>query len=539
MNFLTVEQMRTADQTAITALKIPGLTLMRRAGIALAEAAKQLARAYKTSKIVVVSGHGNNGGDACIAARCLHEDGYLTQVLMTCVPAQLRGDAHKAWDEMRTAGVPYTVLATPANWDDLDGLATDLEGRSCVIIDGVLGTGCKEAPADEAASAIRWINAMKPHARIVSADLPSGMNGNTGETPGCVVEADITVTFARPKRCFLNEKNAYCVGHLLVANIGIPDAVSDASAQTEPCALNASPRLLHGNRTQDWDAHKGNQGHICILGGSRMYPHAPILAAAAALKSGAGLVTLTVPEASASAAATLAPEAILNVQALTAEGTLSSALLSSSGWKADAFDILAVGPGLSVCAQTSDVVARLLATASVPMVLDADGLTALANLRNTGEWRPSSNQPLILTPHPGEAARLLGCSVQEVQADRLTAVRRLADLYQAVIVLKGAGTLIAQPGCIPLLNRTGNPGMATAGTGDVLTGMIAALWAQHDQMRTGILDDAFASAAAAVWIHGAAGDFAAFEEGRRSVTATRLLANLPKAYNLATQFSFK
>jgi NAD(P)H-hydrate epimerase len=521
MRFLTVEEMRAADRAAVAEAKVPELTLMTRAGAALARAAAFAASLRGARSAVVVAGHGNNGGDACVAARCLYEDGFRVQVVMTCVPATLKGAAREAWDGMRAAGVPYVVLASAASWEEDFAVASGTALRDGVIVDGVLGTGCKGAPTGAAEQAIRWINRMRPHALVVAADLPSGMDGDTGETPGAAVQADVTVTFARPKHCFLNAAQARRVGHLVVADIGIPDDICDrghrdlATEHTErdrdAVELIALPELARSFPGRAWDAHKGRFGRVCVIGGSERFPHAPVLAALGAVRSGAGLVTLAVPRESAAAAAAWVPEAML----WPPEAALE---------KHDAFDALVAGPGLSTSGQAQTLVARLLESYGGRLVLDADGLNALAALRASGGWRPREGQRLLLTPHPGEAARLLGVTVDAIQADRLGAVRELAETCRATVALKGAGTLVCGPGGVPRLNRTGNPGMACGGTGDVLAGMAGALWAQ------GL--DAADAAATAVWAHGAAGDFAAFAESRASLSATTLARHLGSAFQL-------
>lgn len=253
MKFLTVDQMRAADKAAIAELKIPELVLMNRAGTALARVVETVAATRGSKRVLLIAGHGNNGGDACVAARCLFEDGYLVQVIMTCVPATLKGASREAWDGMRTAGVPYVVLASPESWEEDVDVFSGIVLRDGVIVDGVLGTGCKGAPTGSAERAICWMNAMRPHALIVSADLPSGMDGDTGEAAGPVVHADVTVTFARPKRCFLNARQAPTVGHLIVADIGIPDEICDRSVTEQTCHLIAKPELAAWLGTRSWE----------------------------------------------------------------------------------------------------------------------------------------------------------------------------------------------------------------------------------------------------------------------------------------------
>ena len=522
MRFLTVDQMRAADQAAGAEKGIPSGVLMARAGAAVARAVEKLASLRGVRSVVLVAGHGNNGGDACVAARCLREDGFHVQVIMTCVPATLKGDAREAWDEMRTSGVPYVVLASEESWKEDVGVFAGTLLRHGILVDGVLGTGCKGAPAGAAELAIRWINRMRRHALVVAADLPSGMNGDTGEAAGAVVRADVTVTFARPKRCFLNAAQADKVGHLVVADIGIPGDVCDRGAPDAPCGLIALPEIVEGLVARDWSAHKGAFGHVCVLGGSAGFCHAPVLAALGAVKSGAGLVTLAAPAGSGCAAAAHVPEAMMH--ALEApQGDLSVVSLRAWGRDLGGFDAVVAGPGLGQSERARELVSYLLSEYPGKLVLDADGLNALAAWAADG-WQPREGQALVVTPHPGEAARLLGVSAQDVQRDRLAAVRKLADRYQAVAVLKGAGSLVCEPGGLPRLNLTGNPGMASGGTGDVLAGMIGALWAQ------GL--SAADAAAAGVWAHGSAGDLAMFAGSQASLSATSLAARLEAVFQV-------
>lgn len=522
MRFLTVEQMRAADSAADTEKKLPGGVLMNRAGAALAREVERLASLRDVRNVVLVAGHGNNGGDACAAARFLHEDGFHVRVIMTCVPALLKGDAREAWDEMRTAGVSYVVLASEESWlEDADVGAGSLVRRG-ILVDCVLGTGCKGAPTGTAGQAIRWINRMRRHALVVAADLPSGMNGDTGEPAGAVVKADVTVTFARPKRCFLNLAQADKVGHLVVADIGIPDDVCDRGASEAPCGLIALPEVSRICVAREWAAHKGAFGHVCVIGGSSGFCHAPVLAALGAVKSGAGLVTVAAPAASGCAAGALVPEAMTHALE-TPQGDLSVAALKAWGRDLCGFSAVVAGPGMGQSERVRELVAFLLTAFPGRLVLDADGLNALAALAADG-WQPREGQKLVITPHPGEAARLLGVVTRDVQSDRLGAVRKLADRYQAVAVLKGAGTLVCEPGGVPLLNLTGNPGMASGGTGDVLAGMIGALWAQGMETAD--------AAATGVWAHGSAGDLAAFAGSQTSLSATSLVARLESIFQI-------
>ncbi|MBQ7188025.1 MAG: NAD(P)H-hydrate dehydratase [Kiritimatiellae bacterium] len=497
MRFVSVQQMRAADAAAMRLPECGGLSLMLRAGNELARVVARVSRLRGTRRVVLVAGHGNNGGDIFVAATGLHRDGFSVQVLLTCSPDILKGDALSAFRILERTGVPCLACPAESDWDAPE-LRTGFLLRDGVVVDGVLGTGCRGAPRGTAARAIRWINEMRRCACVVAADIPSGMNGDTGEIAGDCVTADCTVTFARPKAAFAFAPCAERIGSLSVADIGMPDSIADADTLAEVAGVQqliAEPELRRWLPPRPWDANKGTFGKLCIVGGSRPYPHAPVLAGLGARASGVGLICLQVPEESRTAAAVHLPEAILREYTAALDG----------------YDAVVFGPGRGApsAEERFSVRARRL-------VIDADGLNLLAQTPNA---RPAEETEWILTPHPGEAARLLGVSVADVQKDRPAAVAALASRYRAVAVLKGAGTLVCEPDGKPWLNRTGNPGMASAGSGDVLAGLIGGWWAQ------GI--PAFAAACIGVWSHGKAGDLAALTEGQSALSARSIIAHLP------------
>ncbi len=370
-----------------------------------------------------------------------------------------------------------------------------------VLVDALLGTGCKGAPRGSIAAAIRWINGRRPRSFVVSADIPSGINGDTGTCDGEFVRADLTVTFARPKAGFSNTGSAEAFGEVVVADIGMPDELADATTTDGFGGIGgfiSGTELLRKLPPRPCTANKGTFGKLCIRGGCTRYPHAPVLAALGATRSGVGLLTLSAPDESRSAAAMHVPESVLCPPVTDFS----------------AFDAVVYGPGLGSPAPEDRF--RL---AAKRMVIDADGLNLLA--QTPGIRFASAN--VILTPHPGEAARLLGCTTQNIQENRAAAVRELADKYRAVAVLKGAGTLVCAPGEKPWLNLTGNPGMATGGTGDVLAGLAGGLLAQGMA--------AFDAACLAVWAHGRAGDTVAWRDGPRALTPLSLAAALSLSEN--------
>jgi len=526
MHFLTSEQMRSWDRRAIAERGIRGLTLMNRAGTAVARVAARLAALRGETRILLVAGKGNNGGDAFVAARCLREDGFLAEVLMTCPPDALRGDALAAWERMRTVGVPFRSMTDAQAWQEFG--ETDSR-RGGVIVDGLLGTGSEGAPRGTVAAAIRWIEGARRGGAVVAIDLPSGLQADTGEPSDPVVRADITVSLAAPKAGFANPRAWEFLGHLEVVDIGLPLALLPKICSPACCGGSGGPALPDCDTAAPLQfigapvvrgilpprgraTHKGNYGQVLVIGGSHGLVGAPALAAMGALRGGAGLVSAAVPDDSMAVMAALAPTAMAHRIAVE-QGVMTPAALAAGIRPPRDFDVVLTGPGMSAGAATARIVNDLLQSSARRLVLDADALNVLAGQVEVLH-RAGTAPSVILTPHPGEAARLLGVTVAEIQANRTHAAQQLAANSGAIVVLKGAGTLVATPDGGVHLNLTGNPGMATGGTGDVLAGLIAGLWAQGiaplDAARLG------------VYLHGVAGDLAAWQAGETALTADDL-----------------
>ena len=524
MNFLTSEQMRAWDRRAIAERGLRGLTLMNRAGAAVARVAARMAVLRGEAHAVLVAGRGNNGGDTFVAARCLRAEGIRVEVLMTCAPDALRGDALAAWEQMQAAGVPCRVLADARAWQASEETDPPCGG---VIVDGLIGTGSEGAPHGIVAAAIRWIASARRRCAIVAIDLPSGLNADTGEPFDPIVRADVTVSLAAPKTGFADSRAWDFLGHLEVVDIGLPTApcLAPVARPPSPAAAQllqfigapAVGGLLPPRRRE---THKGDYGHVLVIGGSHGLSGAPALAAMGALRGGAGLVSAAVPDECLAAMARLAPAAMAH-RIVAENGVMTPALLAAGIRPAPGFDVVLAGPGMSIGAPTSCIVADLLSGPARRLVLDADALNVLAG-RVERLRRAVTGPSVIITPHPGEAARLLGTTAAEIQSDRATAARQLAVRSGAVVVLKGAGTLVATPEGAVHLNLTGNPGMATGGAGDVLAGLIAALWAQGlaplDAARLG------------VYLHGTAGDLAAWQAGETALVAEDLGCCLGPAF---------
>ena len=423
---------------------------------------------------------------------------------------------------MQAAGVPYGVKAEAREWETdvpepaaredarppvlIDTVGIQWTLRNGVIVDGLLGTGSVGAPQGVVAAAIRWIQRAQSRCTIVAIDLPSGLNADTGEPSDPTVRADITVSLAAPKIGFVNRKAWEFLGHLEVADIGLPQ---DLSPATTPLQFIGAPEISGLLPRRARESHKGTYGHALVIGGSCGLSGAPALAAMGALRGGAGLVSAMVPAESLAVMAVLAPSAMAH-RVATEQGVMTAAALAAENRSGSAYEVVLVGPGMTASAETGKIVAELLTGSTPRLVLDADALNVMADkveLLRRGTAAPS----VIITPHPGEAARLLGVSVNEIQANRLQAVQELAARSGAIVVLKGAGTLVATPDGAVQLNLTGNPGMATGGSGDVLAGLIAGLWAQG----LAPLD----AARLAVYLHGTAGDLAAWQVGEVSLVA--------------------
>lgn len=517
MRWISIEALQSVERAAIQERLMPAYLLMCRAGAAVARRVARIARLRGGRSVVILTGPGNNGGDGCVAAKCLLEDGFDVRVLMTCVPAHLKAEAHKAWEDMHAAGVPYQVLATEEAWSADAWYDADVYPRDAVVVDALLGIGLSRAPDGVVLQAIRWINAVRARCPVVAVDIPSGVGGDSGALPGEAVTADYTVTFTRPKQSFVLPEVRAFLGHVRVEDIGIPNDLTDA----RECDVHDNLRMIAYPDIRPFlqkrrllDSHKGTYGHVLVIGGSAHYPHAPVLAAMSAYKVGAGIVTLCVPKLSFPAAAFHLPEAILQ-ERREDEGIPPELMNEIQDGR---YSVIAVGPGMGRSPQTRQILEALLTQTRVRMVVDADALHALAELVGQGMEPDRAELRCVLTPHPGEAAILLGTDSATVQADRVAAVRAIADEYHAVTVLKGFGSLVAAPGEAIHICLAGNPGMATAGSGDVLTGAIAGCMAKG----LGVEDAALLG----VWLHASAGDDAAFAFGQESITASTIVEKL-------------
>ena len=442
--------------------------------------------------------------------------------MVAASPDELRGDAAANWAMWRAVGGSVRIAADADGWRR----HRDAILRADVIVDALLGTGLDGPARGLPAHIIRDVRLHHGQASIVAVDLPSGLASDQAGGEGEVLDADITVTFTAPKPCQALQPNAARCGKLRIGAIGTTAAIVEAIPGDRLHAMEAADVKMFA-APRSVDSHKGVYGHVAVIAGSRSKPGAAILAGTAALRSGAGLATVITAKGAAPAIVGKTPELMTIPADELPDGSLGPASFDFD-WLARAA-VVALGPGLGALPENQALVRRLVAEIEQPLIVDADGLTALAGITAPAArdgW-PRRTRTLILTPHPGEMARLTGLSTAEVQADRLGVARKLAVEKNAIVVLKGAGTLIAAPDGSVVINSTGTPAMATAGSGDVLTGVLAGLLAQFPEA------DPRRVVAAGVWLHGKAGEIAAERWGDRAMLAGDMLETLPGAFRMA------
>lgn len=495
---VTAQQMRLVEAEAAERFQVSAAALMERAGAALADEAAKLAG--PAGRFFVLCGRGNNGGDGLVAARKLAQRGREVRVELLGDPEALRGDARRSFEALVAAGVRPGEVRQPG---------ASLLGD--VVIDALLGTGLSRAPDPLYAEAIARIRSFQAlGAKVVAADLPSGLETDTGRVHAHCVRADVTVAFGYAKVGQLIEPGASVCGRLEVVEIGLPPELEPAPLPVFLLEEQDARTRLPGRAS---DSHKGTYGHLLVVAGSDGRSGAAALAARAALRGGAGLVTLAARRGALEAALAHTPEAM--GIALPGEGPLGHRDLEALVAAAEGKSALVIGPGIPRGEDTGELLGDLLEHVAAPAVLDADALNAVgADLSILSR----AQGPLILTPHPGEAARLLGRATSEIQRERVEAARAVAEQRRATVILKGARSLIATPDSAVYVNPTGNPGMATAGMGDVLAGLVGALVAQGLPP----LD----AALCATYAHGLAGDLAAARTGQLGLMASDVLEAL-------------
>ncbi|MEW6663149.1 MAG: NAD(P)H-hydrate dehydratase [Bacillota bacterium] len=511
MKLVTAEEMQGLDQKAITMFGIPGIVLMENAGLQVMAAIQELLVSLEGKRILIFAGKGNNGGDGFVIARHLANRGAEPKVFLLGRPEEIKGDAAANLHILNKMEIKIHPLLAEKDLQrvDIALLHADL------LVDAIYGTGFKGSILGIAGEAIRLINSAKKP--IVAVDVPSGLETDTGRVLGPCVKATCTVSFGLPKLGLFLDPGARYTGTVKVADISLPHK------------LIAQSQFKHNLITRDWcqgllpsrdtGGHKGTFGKVLVVGGSTGMTGAVYLAAEAALRSGAGLVTAAVPASLYPILETKTTEVITCPLPDVDGGYLSEGAVEPVLHLAEKASVVVLGMGLGQHSQSVRWLHRVLPALNRPVVLDADGLNGL--IGNT-KLLPQMAGPVVVTPHPGEMSRLVGVPVSLVQDNRLKIARQAAAEWKATVVLKGAGTVVANPEGEVYLNTNGNPGMATGGTGDVLAGIIAGLIAQG-------LEPGYA-AGVGVYAHGAAGDEAARVKGQMGLIAGDVLNALPEVW---------
>ncbi|MCU1261796.1 MAG: carbohydrate kinase, YjeF related protein [Bryobacterales bacterium] len=502
--------MQAVDRRTIE-LGIPGVVLMENAGLRTVEFLERRFAPLDAQRIVIFCGKGNNGGDGMVIARQLHTRFHprALHVVLIAAPEDLRGDAALNLRMLTACGCPFDREVKPET------------AAATIVIDAVLGTGLKGPASGLALDAIRRMNTGFPSAKVVAVDIPSGIASDSGKLEGEFVRADFTVTFTAPKVAQALPPACDAMGELIVCPIGSPPALYSEDESIR-LALVESSVIAPLFAPRKKDANKGTYGHVLAVAGSRGRSGAAAMCGIATLRAGAGLVTVASAASAIPLIAGYAPEVMTEALPETPAGDLAESAMEKIQSLANKKTLLAVGPGLGTAPETAALVRRLFQESELPVVADADALNALAGTNWSGNGRVR-----VLTPHPGEMSRLTGKSIAEVQADRTGTATALAQERRVIVVLKGQRTLIAFPDGRVWINPTGSPAMATGGTGDILTGLVSGMMAQF-QSETDL------AIAAAVYLHGLAGEIGATHLTESCLIATDLLRFLPDAIHACT-----
>jgi len=510
MRVLNTQQMREADRRTIDEVGIPSIVLMENAGRQAVAAMEAAFEELSTMHVGVICGRGNNGGDGFVVARTLIQRGVETSVFLLGSVAEVRGDARTNLEVLGRIGLTVVEITNAQEWE----LHFSELSRCELMVDAILGTGFHGQLSGLLETVVADINGLG--IPIVAIDLPTGLSADTSEVGGEAIEASMTITLGAPKLPLILPPADTYSGDLVIADIGIPFPILD-DVEGPYIEILTRERMRELVPARAADSHKGDFGRVLVIAGSVGRTGAAHLAAVGALRSGAGLVTVATPRSCLPIVAAMAPEYMTEGLEETAAGTIDFAALDRVlEFKAD---VIAVGPGLGQSPGTAAFVHGLLERAGVPLILDADALNAF--IGDPERLLGRDGVDVVITPHPGEMARLLNLSIEAVQHDRLRHATDFASAHRVHVVLKGHRTVIAGPDNRAFINLTGNAGMATGGTGDLLTGMIAAWFGQ--------LLDAEAACKLAVYLHGTAGDLAEADEGDVALVAGDLATRLGDA----------
>jgi len=518
---LTAEQMREVDRLTTEKYGIPSLLLMENAAHAVARViTEKLGGSVEGKSILILCGKGNNGGDGTALSRILWQDGAHVAVLLFGLITEVRGDAKTNFDILRriedgaATSVVFNKLGIQDNRFDL---IPTLEGMLCddkieLVVDALFGTGLTSPLTDIFVEALQRLENHRP--LMLAVDLPSGLDADSNEPLGPHVTATTTVTFTAPKQANVVAPASQFNGELIVTNIGSPQELIDQQPSQLFLAMPDDAISWLSKSAFTSASYKNKRGHVLMIAGSRDYTGAAVLCGNSAIRSGVGLVTLAVPESSReSVVARVTPEVMVRGIAETTNGSAAVAAFDEINGFLKNVDVIAIGSGLSSKEdETREFILRIVEERKTPVVIDADGLTALSPFNIEG----SVELPLILTPHEGEFMRLLGTEDKSFIKDRVAAVRNFAVKHKVILLLKGERALIGEPGGKVVVNPTGNSGLGKAGNGDTLTGLIAGFAAQAVQMKI----DMFETVVAAVYVAGMAGDIAEKKYGKRVMTAS-------------------
>jgi len=507
MKIATAKQIGNIDRRAIRVFGIPGPVLMENAASAIAMEMERFFDGLEAVKVGIICGKGNNGGDGLALARRLRIRGVPVRVCLLAPFAALKGEAKLNLTILRKTDIEIVANASAS-------AIAEMIAWSDVLVDAMIGVGL--------ASPLKGIYAMTAELMnmagrpVVAVDIPTGINADTGEVMGSAVRADLTVTMVLPKRGLVLYPGAAYAGQIRIADIGIPPEVIEKEGIRVGLLDRGLAWGLTGER--DRDSHKGDFGHLMVIAGSLGKAGAAVMSALGALRTGAGLVSVAAPMGIIPLVQQQVMEAMCIPAGESIDGTLgigseNELLKTSAGMTA-----CVIGPGLTTHYETVQVVRSLVQRMSLPRVIDADGVNALAG---SGDLLKKAKGPVVITPHPGEMARFLGISTYDVQKDRIGIASDAAAKFGVTVVLKGAGTVVATPHGDVFINTTGNPGMASGGTGDVLSGMIGSLLAQGYGPTP--------AACLAVYLHGLAGDLAAEEKGEAGMIAGDVIEKIPAA----------
>jgi len=523
MKILTAKQIAEVDRLSTDIYQIPSLLLMENAGRAVVDEITDASGNVEGLRVVLFCGKGNNGGDGLVAARHLAVRGARPEVVLLSDPTGYRGDALANWQMVHAMGIPVRVMENHA---PARKFLRTLEGGP-VVVDALFGTGLSKPIGPDLRPVVDWINGARSRATVVSVDIPSGLFADSTVVPGPAVQAHRTVTFTALKLALVVPPASDRAGQVRVAPIGSPPALLENSEYRldlidAPLVRRVLPRRAR-------DSHKGDYGHLFVIAGSRGKSGAALMTGHAALRSGAGLVTLLLPASLQREIVGRIPELMSEALPETAERTLATSALDPILSNLERADAVVIGPGLTTQSATRGLVRDVVRRSPVPIVLDADGINAFA--AKPEDLRNDLGQAVSITPHPGEIARLLGSRISDVQRNRREVAQAASREYGFITVLKGFQTVVAAPDGRVMINSSGNPGMATGGSGDILAGMagrFAAGWRRkfHGSDFLALTHHL----AAAVYLHGLAGDIAAREKGEESLLATDLLPCLPAAF---------